>query len=60
MGIFTFMFRLIHCFHVHNKLAMYYIRLLLYDIVSVTARFSQGFSTKCIGCNTICISIHRI
>ena len=39
---------------------MYYIRLLLYDIVTVTLRFSHGFSTKSFGYNTMCIGAHRI
>ena len=38
---------------------LYYIRLLFYDTVSVSLRFSHGFSTKCIGYRTICIDAHR-
>ena len=34
---------------------MYYIWPLLNDIISVTLRFSHGFSKKCIGYNTNCI-----
>ena len=36
--------------------------LLLYDIIAGTLRFSQGFSTKCIGYNTnstIVMQLHR-
>ena len=41
---------------------MSYIRLLCYDIVtvSVTLQFRQGFSTKCIGYNEMCIGAHWI
>ena len=40
----------------HTKLTMYYIiRLLLYDIITVTLRISHSFSLKCISYNTKCI-----
>ena len=38
---------------------MHNIRLLLYDIVTVTLLFSH-FSMKCIGYYTMCIGAHRI
>ena len=46
--------------YIHIRLTMYYIRLLLYDIVIVTLRLSHGFSTKCIGYHTMCIGVHWI
>ena len=39
---------------------MYYIWLLLYDIVIVTLQFSHGFSMKSIGNDTMCIGAHQI
>ena len=33
---------------------MYYITLLVYDVVNVSLGLSHDFSTKCIGYNTIC------
>ena len=45
---------------VHTRLTMYYNRLLLYDIVTVTLQFRHGFSTKCIGDYTMCMCAHRI
>ena len=44
----------------HVRSSMYYIMLLLYDIVIVTLRFSHGFSTKSIGYSTMCIGAHRV
>ena len=46
--------------HTHYVLTMYYISLLFSDIINVTLPFSHGFSTKCIGYNTICIGAHQI
>ena len=43
-----------------TMLTMYYIRLLLYDIVTVTLRFSHGLSMKSIGYNTMCTGSHLI
>ena len=33
-------------------LTMFYIKLLLYNIIKVTVQLSQSFFTKCIGYNT--------
>ena len=44
----------------HSQLTVYYIRMLLYDIVIVTVRLSHGFSTKCIGYYTMCIHYYCI
>ena len=44
----------------HTRLTIYYIRLLLYDIVIVNLRVSHGFSTKCTGYNTVCILLMSI
>ena len=37
-----------------------YIRPLFYNIITVTLRFSHGFSTKCIGKKTMSIGVHQI
>ena len=39
----------------HACFTMYYNRPLLYDIVTVTLRFTHGFSARCIGYNMTCI-----
>ena len=44
----------------HTQLTVYYTRLLHYDIVNVSLRFSNGFSTKSIGYNMMCLGAHRI
>ena len=36
----------------HTRLTMFYIRPLLYDIITVTLRLSHCFSMKCIGYKT--------
>ena len=37
----------------HARLTVFYIRLLRYDIIIATVQFSYGFSTTCIGYNTM-------
>ena len=49
-----------HCHYLLTIPRTYYIRMLLYDIVIVTLRFSHCFHTKCIGYYVICIGTHRI
>ena len=39
---------------------MYYIRPLFYNSITVTLRFSHGFSTKCIGKKMMSIGVHQI
>ena len=39
---------------VHTRLTMYYFRLFLYSIITVSLWFSRSFSMECIGCNINC------